>query len=235
MSWSIKAIDLCDPLPSGATLKPYTSQAAVQRALSDELFSYTYAEHQLKPFLTRLNEEKDSCGVTDPSWNNWVVVKDGEGNPLQELHGVSACAAIAEDKFPLKVTLKEKLSYFSIRDSSSGPCLGIITRSHLEGVLQAAQAAQPDSPTPTTPTEVFRSDTEMFAFNYQITAGGNLKLDEIMDPTPLTIGEDTPAPRLYAMFSKAGERAACVTSRTGEFRGIISREGLIAHARPPEM
>ncbi|CAK0831710.1 unnamed protein product [Prorocentrum cordatum] len=42
---------------------------------------------------------------------------------------------------------------------------------------------------------------------------------------------DTLAPRLYAMFSKAGERAAFVASRQGQVLGIISREGLIAAAR----
>merc|ERR1712190_150022 len=58
-----------------------------------------------------------------------------------------------------------------------------------------------------------------------------LPLSRIMDPTPFMILEDMPAPRLYALFAKAGERAGCVVSRSGEFRGLISRDGLITAAR----
>ena len=72
------------------------------------------------------------------------------------------------------------------------------------------------------------------------------------DPTPFTVVEDMPAARLYNLFAKAGERAACVTSISaqtenkepffepffeplfvsgGDFRGLLSREQLIKAAR----
>ena len=43
--------------------------------------------------------------------------------------------------------------------------------------------------------------------------------------------DDMPAPRLYALFAKANERAICVVSRNGSFCGIVSRVGLIRAAR----
>jgi chloride channel 7 len=131
--------------------------------------------------------------------------------------------------------LKEKdIMYFPIRSDATGPCIGIVTRSHLEGVFQAASQVSGSNSSARTAEEIF-PDTEMFTLAYRTgraDMSSGIPLEEIMDPTPLTIVDDTPAPRLYAMFSKAGERAAIVTSRVGEFRGIISREGLVAHSRP---
>mmetsp|Transcript_120938 Transcript_120938/g.375914 ORF Transcript_120938/g.375914 Transcript_120938/m.375914 type:complete len:155 (-) Transcript_120938:18-482(-) len=64
-----------------------------------------------------------------------------------------------------------------------------------------------------------------------IPRGDALPVYRIMDPSPFTVVEDMPAPRLYALFAKAGESAVCVTSIRGEIRGIISRTGLIAASR----
>ncbi|CAE7644999.1 unnamed protein product [Symbiodinium microadriaticum] len=40
-----------------------------------------------------------------------------------------------------------------------------------------------------------------------------------------------PGPRLYTLFAKAGAKAACVISERGEFKGMISRKGLIETTR----
>eukprot|EP00439_Symbiodinium_sp_Y106_P083447 s141_g23.t1 len=43
--------------------------------------------------------------------------------------------------------------------------------------------------------------------------------------------QDMPGPRLYTLFAKAGAKAACVISERGEFKGMISRKGLIETTR----
>merc|ERR1719221_2273323 len=58
-----------------------------------------------------------------------------------------------------------------------------------------------------------------------------LPVARLAERAPYTILEDMPASRLYSLFAKAGVRAACVTSDTGEFLGMISRAGLISATR----
>lgn len=140
----------------------------------------------------------------------------------------------------VKRALEESsVCYFPVCTTTGGPCIGIVTRPHLESIIQAAQARSgTSSPDAATSDDYFldtgMSPRLMARLNNLVQPSSPLgvPLNEVMDPTPFTIVEDTPAPRLYAMFAKAGERAACVTSRSGEFRGIISREGLIAASRP---
>lgn len=106
---------------------------------------------------------------------------------------------------------KSQASHFPVRDGAEGPCVGIVAREYLEAALDAAEKRQGSSP------GAEQQDV--------------LPLRRIMDPSPFTVSEDMPAPRLYALFAKAGESAVCVASLRGEFRGIISRGGLIEASR----
>jgi len=45
------------------------------------------------------------------------------------------------------------------------------------------------------------------------------------------VQDDGPAPRIYALFAKAGMSTACVVSETNEFKGMISRRNLINTVR----
>jgi len=57
-----------------------------------------------------------------------------------------------------------------------------------------------------------------------------LPVHVIMDPSPYTLLEDMPAPRLYPLFTRTGTSAACVVSKRGELRGVLSRVNLISAA-----
>mmetsp|Transcript_79131 Transcript_79131/g.219949 ORF Transcript_79131/g.219949 Transcript_79131/m.219949 type:complete len:734 (-) Transcript_79131:128-2329(-) len=137
---------------------------------------------------------------------------------------------------------------FPVIDPDSGSCVGIVTRPHLEAALETATGHPSQSGVQSLTCSSCLHDSERLlqervalelgeqapegaGRQLRLGARDTLPLDRIMDPTPLTILEDMPAPRLYALFAKAGERAACVVSRKGDFRGIISRGGLIAATR----
>lgn len=110
--------------------------------------------------------------------------------------------------------LEEDSEYFPVKESD-GPCLGIATRQALRSLLPAVVQAD----------HVYL-DVADVALEADV-----LPIHRVMDPTPFTVVEDMPAPRLYNLFAKAGERAACITSIRGDFRGLLSREQLIAAAR----
>lgn len=71
------------------------------------------------------------------------------------------------------------------------------------------------------------SETITSAFG-ELPRGAMLPVSRLVDPVPYTILEDMPAPRFYTLFAKAGINTASVVSPNGEFRGMISRSGLIA-------
>jgi len=64
----------------------------------------------------------------------------------------------------------------------------------------------------------------------QATVEAMVPVHCIMDPSPYTLLEDMPAPRLYPLFTNTGASVACVVSRRGEFRGVLSRKNLISAA-----
>jgi len=160
-------------------------------------------------------------------------------------------ASVHEVEAALEATREESRTDFPVLEGDS--CVGIITRAHLKATLESLEAHIAAS-TPSslagpggsfaggeTRRRLRRSDELVFA---RVSSGFSLApladdhqdraflpLDRIMDPTPFTIDEEMPGPRLYALFAKAGETAAIVTSRSGEFRGIITRLGLIKSAR----
>jgi len=137
-----------------------------------------------------------------------------------------------------------------------GVCVGFTTRERLEAALQAcAQRGQQEAQqggflggeTPgggligagrsegaqQSDEGVFErliSDSIVSSFG-AIPAGAKLPVGRLVDPVPYTILEEMPAPRLYALFAKAGVSTACVVSETGKFQGMISRQGLIQHSR----
>jgi chloride channel 7 len=132
--------------------------------------------------------------------------------------------------------LEEKHVYaFPVLNKAT--CIGIITRPHLEAALRSISFRSGHKRTRSrafqeNPFEVKDDDQAIRAVQGSMPEGGDLMpLHRIMDPTPFTIIEEMPAPRLYNLFAKAGERAAVVVSRKGEFRGVISRLGLIKAAR----
>lgn len=150
----------------------------------------------------------------------------------------------------------EGVSHYPVRhggSAGSGPYIGIIPRANLEAVMQTSIAQDCTSHVIGGElrsihgrTSADGEDDEDGAFDEVFTSlnrqvGGNaaqaphLALRRVMDPTPLTIVEDMPAPRLHALFANARERAVCVASATGEPRGVISREGLVKAMRegPP--
>jgi len=57
-----------------------------------------------------------------------------------------------------------------------------------------------------------------------------IPVHRIMDPSPYTLLEDMPAPRLYPLFTRTCTHAACVISKRGEFRGLLLRGNLISAA-----
>jgi len=138
---------------------------------------------------------------------------------------------------------------------SGGVCMGFTTRERLEAALTACakrgqQEAQQGAQGGDTPGggligarsaegaqqsdegvfERLISDSIVSSFGV-LPAGAKLPVGRLVDPVPYTILEEMPAPRLYALFAKAGVNTACVVSETGEFKGMISRKGLIHHTR----
>merc|ERR1719356_1576883 len=81
------------------------------------------------------------------------------------------------------------------------------------------------------------SSTSGFLEETQGTIESMLPVHRLMDSAPYTLLEEMPAPRLYPLFTRTGTSAACVVSRRGEFRGLLSRVNLISAAshawRPP--
>eukprot|EP00440_Ansanella_granifera_P066370 gb/GFBE01071986.1/.p1 GENE.gb/GFBE01071986.1/~~gb/GFBE01071986.1/.p1 ORF type:complete len:768 (+),score=135.51 gb/GFBE01071986.1/:1-2304(+) len=62
-------------------------------------------------------------------------------------------------------------------------------------------------------------------------SGSVLPVFRLAERSPYTILEDMPGPRLYALFAKAGAKIACVVTEKGEFKGMISRKGLVDAVR----
>mmetsp|Transcript_26579 Transcript_26579/g.72980 ORF Transcript_26579/g.72980 Transcript_26579/m.72980 type:complete len:236 (-) Transcript_26579:131-838(-) len=177
---------------------------------------------------------------------------EGEAPPrLDDVPAVSLCDPLPMDailppeapeaKVRRALEVAEKASIFPIVESDTHVCVGIIKRSHLEDALDAKDGktgmkrvesrAFADNP-----FEV-KEDADLYRVDDLIRApsggrhGGDLPLYRLMDPTPFMVLEDMPAPRLYGLFAKAGERFACVISRECQFRGVISRQGLIKASR----
>jgi len=201
------ASDLLDDLPAVAQLPPHATPECVERALE----------------------------ATDKQWSDFPI-----------LEGRTCVGVITRDH--LLATLEALRAGFS---GNSAQCLGSSCRATplAVGARSNTPLSAPSSPPHDSETSATLSATEkarrVDAMIMARVASGlsmegvenspmpdhTIPLDRIMDPTPFTIVEDMPAARLYSLFAKAGERAACVTTKAGEFRGIVSRGGLIVAAR----
>lgn len=121
---------------------------------------------------------------------------------------------------PATAVLSPDASVASVRDAleqlevssfpvvrGTGVCVGFVTRLRLESALIAISGTSP---------------------------GGVLAVTRLMDPVPYMIPEDAFVPGFYALFAKAGANVVCVVSAEGEFRGMITRNSVIAAARQLE-
>jgi len=121
-------------------------------------------------------------------------------------------------------------------------CIGFATRVRLEAALQAWEdtgmiEAGEMRPKAESPTEVTGDSNPLGKLISATVAretsfsGTMLPVFRLTERSPYTILQDMPGPRLYAIFAKAGAKAACVVSEKGEFKGMITRGGLIEQAR----
>merc|ERR1711972_1065661 len=65
-------------------------------------------------------------------------------------------------------------------------------------------------------------------------SGTPLPVLRLAERAPYTALQDMPAPRVYAMFAKAGARVVSVVSERGAYKGMITRSGLIETTRRME-
>lgn len=129
-------------------------------------------------------------------------------------------------------------------------CIGFTTRARLEAALRSREdddeycaLTEEIPPLVRIMDAVASSDGEeqlgtfiSSIVGWQSSLGGTalLPVARLAETCPFTILEGMPAPRVYPLFSKAGARAACILSEAGEFRGMITRAGLIAATRRVE-
>lgn len=107
-------------------------------------------------------------------------------------------------------------------------CIGFTTRERLENAIEACKRRK----YPSVPTEL--STEEGGEFERLVSEpplACRLKLDKLVDCAPYTVLKDMPAPRLYALFAKAGVNITCVVNEVGEFVGMVNRAGLIELTR----
>jgi len=116
-------------------------------------------------------------------------------------------------------------------------CVGFTTRDRLEAALNSSEKKS-RSRAMTEPTGASGGNQRQMrrALTHQDAEAGvldraRLPVARLADPVPYMILEDTPASLFYALFTKARASVACVVSDSGEFRGVISRLGLIGAVR----
>lgn len=133
---------------------------------------------------------------------------------------------------------QEKIKEFPVLEGNI--CIGLVTRERLEVALKAAEedmeVAQP------------KTDVDWWQKNYDAKlktllsdtsdnaeeGGHSIPLHLIMDPSPYTLLEDIPLGRLLPLYTKAGVAAACVISKSGEFRGILYKADILRYEHEAE-
>lgn len=155
---------------------------------------------------------------------------------------------------PPEATLKQVQEALSQEEVHDFPvlgkgkfCIGFTTRARLEAAVQAMQesphSGEPALPRKLTIESVEEDDDELLGravaegLGRESSIGGlsMLAVARLAEQSPYTILEDMPALRLYNLFAKAGVRVASVITEAGEFRGMITRAGLIATTQRFEM
>jgi len=127
---------------------------------------------------------------------------------------------------------------------TDGICIGITTRSRLLASLKAVNETHEQPPPKMGRQRSYvigkkghvAREFEDLGFDQvtkkfmptELDHTRKLPISRLMDPAPFTILEDMPAPRLYPIFARGGCNVACVISNKGEFRGLLSRDSLLA-------
>jgi len=149
-------------------------------------------------------------------------------------------AAIGQVRQVLQAQELEDLHVFPVvSELSEGTktCIGFTTRDRLQAAVEAAES--PDSPVGAMLGYAGVDDSEevdtllrraYVARSFSLDSL-TLHLTRLADRNPYTLLEDMPATRAYALFAKVGVGAACLISPSGEYRGMISKSGLIKTTR----
>lgn len=120
-------------------------------------------------------------------------------------------------------------------DGRGGQCVGFASRDRLEAAWKACAEDEEKHKSVETPDMFDRHISEdMIQKLGNLSTSAVIPVQKLVDPFPYTILEDLPAPRAYALFAKAGISTACVVSRNGRYRGVISRASLIHATRKAE-
>lgn len=90
---------------------------------------------------------------------------------------------------------------------NKGVCAGFVTRTRLEAAMKASSGSSPH---------------------------WHVAVRRLMDVLPYMVPEDAPLQLFYSLFAKAGANVVCVVSDSGEFRGMITRNAVIAATRKSE-
>jgi len=124
-------------------------------------------------------------------------------------------------------------------------CLGYTTRDRLLAAVEAVSSREGQTVTEVDeePDYFRRSFSRSIVersfsdiYDLEGPSPGNVRdrlvpVFRLVDRSPYTLLEDMPAPRVYALFAKAGAQVACVISERGKYLGTISKPGMIDKTR----
>merc|ERR1719330_1707978 len=113
-------------------------------------------------------------------------------------------------------------------------CIGFTTRERLKNAFESAvKAYSQDVHEPNDhDQEMDRlvSDPQNYE-DIKLPTTARLSVGKLVDCAPYTVLAAMPAPRVYALFAKAGVTITCVVNSEGQFVGMITRGGLIKFSR----
>lgn len=204
---------------------PLMLSVVVSLLLSKAFLTRGYDEEQLlrrkvaflEPELPHSMQEKFAKDLSDKLPDEAQLKPEASAQDVKQ--ALSKCNTLAE--FPII--------------GKGGRCIGFAARDRLEAAWSAcAEGAQRQQ------QEAEVGGFERLVSDSMVSKLGDLSptaqipVDRLVDPVPYTILEELPAPRVYALFAKAGITTACLVSEAGQYRGMISRAGLIAITRQAE-
>mmetsp|Transcript_95562 Transcript_95562/g.169692 ORF Transcript_95562/g.169692 Transcript_95562/m.169692 type:complete len:755 (-) Transcript_95562:210-2474(-) len=132
-----------------------------------------------------------------------------------------------------EVLQQEQHTHFPI--VSRHGLLGLVSRTRLEALAQelrespsaSAASGSIEVPDERRSAGSGREASTSSQASTSAPATSALPLFKIMDAAPWTVLPNTPAARLYPLFSRLGANAACVISSTGTFHGVLTRKALL--------
>merc|ERR1712224_1093049 len=121
----------------------------------------------------------------------------------------------------------EKVEDVPIVRPDDNICIGFSTRDMLKSFLEVGRALQTGSECRRVSFDysIHRRICDSLLSSNERTAP-EMRVTDVMQPAPLTLNELLPAATAYKIFSQAKVTRACVTNAEGQFRGVITREGL---------